>query len=63
MRRLRQLMEEADEFCAAEQLLTMAATPLERRFRGWFIEQFTSQLEGAEPVPWDGPVRDTTARR
>jgi hypothetical protein len=61
VRTLHQLMEEADAFCVAEELLTLAATPLERRFRVWYIQQFVSQLEGAEPVPWDGPMSDDTA--
>jgi hypothetical protein len=53
---LHELMEQADRFCQDEQLLTVAATPAERQFRAWFIEQFTAQAEGADPTPWDGPL-------
>jgi hypothetical protein len=53
---LHELMEQADAFCRDEQLLTIAATPVERQFRAWFIEQFTTQARGADPVPWDGPL-------
>jgi hypothetical protein len=56
MSELHQLMEAADAFCQDEQLLTLAATPVERRFRQWFTEQFISQAADAEPVPWDGPL-------
>jgi hypothetical protein len=56
MSALHQLMEAADAFCRDEQLLTLAATPVERRFRLWFIEQFISQAADADPVPWDGPL-------
>jgi hypothetical protein len=49
-------MEQADAFCRAEQLLTIATTPVERRFRTWFIDEFIGQAEGADPVPWDGPL-------
>lgn len=56
MRQLHDLLEEADAYCADEQLLTLAATPLEREYRRWFIEQFTEQAGGAPPVPWSGPV-------
>jgi hypothetical protein len=58
LRNLHELMEEADEYCRSEQMLTLASTPAERRFRVWFIEQFVTQLDGAEPVPYDGPMAD-----
>jgi len=53
---LHELMEAADEFCRTEQLLTVASTPAERDFREWYLDQFTSQLDGGEPVPWNGPM-------
>lgn len=53
---LHDLMEAADAFCRDEQLLTLASTPVERRFREWFLEQFSSQALGAEPIAWDGPL-------
>jgi hypothetical protein len=55
---LHSLMEDADRFCEQEQLLTLAATPIERAFRQWYLEQFTTQLAGGRPVPYDGPMRD-----
>jgi hypothetical protein len=56
LRELHVLMEQADAFCQAEQLLTIAATPVERHFRAWFIDEFIGQADGADPVPWDGPL-------
>lgn len=56
MSQLHELLEEADAYCASEELLTLAATPLERDFRRWFIRQFTDQVGGAAPEPWNGPT-------
>jgi hypothetical protein len=56
LRELHELMERADAFCQSEQLLTIAATPVERRFREWFIEEFVVQAEGDAPTPWEGPL-------
>ena len=56
LRQLDQLMEDADAFCRSEDLLTLAATPIETKFRRWYLEQFTVQLAGGEPTPWDGPT-------
>jgi hypothetical protein len=58
---LHELMEQADQFCRDEQLLTVAATPVERQFRDWFIEQFIAQLEGAQPTPWAGQLIPDTS--
>jgi hypothetical protein len=56
LRQLDQLMEDADAFCRSEDLLTLAATPTETRFRRWYLEQFMVQLAGGDPTPWDGPT-------
>lgn len=56
MRELNRLMQAADEFCRDEHLLTLAATPVERRFREWFTEQFIRQAAHEQPTPWDGPL-------
>jgi hypothetical protein len=57
LRLLDELMVDADAFCESEDLLTLAATPTERAFRSWYLEQFTAQLVGGPPVAWDGPMR------
>jgi hypothetical protein len=60
MTHLNALMEAADEFCRSEQLLTLAASPLERAFRVWFIEEFVRQAGGEPPRAWDGPLTEAT---
>lgn len=52
MLRLHELMEQADEFCRTEQLLTLEASPDERRFRSWFLTEFVRQADGHEPTAW-----------
>lgn len=56
VRRLNALMDEADEFCRSEQLLTLAATEVERDFRDWFLREFERQLDGGAPTRWTGPL-------
>lgn len=58
---LHDLMDAAEEFCLSEQLLTPPRTPTQLAFGTWFFGQLTSQLQGAEPVPWDGPLTDDAA--
>ncbi|MGB8651990.1 MAG: hypothetical protein WCD35_15160 [Mycobacteriales bacterium] len=52
---LRDLLDEIEEFCRAEMLLTLAQPPVEAAFARWYVEQFTVQTQGGEPVPWPGP--------
>jgi hypothetical protein len=50
---LDQLLDEADEFCSQGQhLLTLTTPPELRRFRRWYLDQFTEQIAGRAPVPW-----------
>jgi len=53
---LQQLLEETDEFCRNDQLLTLATPPVQRDFRNWFLGQFMTQIDGAPPQPWAGPL-------
>lgn len=51
--RLGNAMDAADEYCrAGDHLLSLATPPDALAFRRWFLGQFTSQVQGAEPVPW-----------
>lgn len=54
--RLEALMAEADEFCRAQRLLTLARPPVLVRFSHWYLEQFRRQIGGLPPEPWDGPT-------
>lgn len=50
------LLEEADEYCRSDQLLTLATPPTQVAFRQWFLGQFITQIDGMAPQPWDGPL-------
>lgn len=57
-RRLGELLDEADRYCQEGQhLLTLAASEELVRFRWWFLDQFTEQVEGRPPVPWPDYTR------
>ena len=46
----------ADEFCAAERLLTLPRGPAFKQLAGWYFDEFRRQVGGAPPQPWDGPL-------
>lgn len=50
--RLAALLDEADAFCRAGDLLTLAALPEGVAFRTWFLEEFVRQIAGKPPRPW-----------
>jgi hypothetical protein len=54
--RLATLMDEADEFCRREQMLTLERTPVMRAFGDWYLAEFRRQVHGESPRPWDGPL-------
>jgi hypothetical protein len=56
MQDLRSLLEQADEFCRAGQMLTMALAPLEREFLWWFIDEFANQAKDLPPTRWAGAM-------
>lgn len=51
--RLERMLEEADEFCRADRLLTLATPEDAAAFRRWYLGEFAAQLAGAPPTPWD----------
>lgn len=52
-RALAAMLDEADDFCrSGDALLTLATPPAVRLFRDWYLQEFISQLGGAEPTPW-----------
>ena len=56
-RRLMELLDEADEFCAeGVELITLVAPEDQRRFRHWYLQEFIRQTGGEDPQPWSGPV-------
>ncbi len=46
------LLDEADEFCRAGELLTLATPPAAVRYRRWFSSEFARQAAGEPPTPW-----------
>ena len=52
VRRLGSLLDEADDFCRAGDLLTLATVPEGLAFRRWFLEEFAFQIEGRPPRSW-----------
>jgi anti-sigma regulatory factor (Ser/Thr protein kinase) len=53
---LGELLAEANAYCLARRLLTLAATEPEQALRGWLVGEFVNQLKGDEPVPWTGRI-------
>ena len=51
-RRLRTLLDEADAFCRAGDLLTLATQPEGVAFRHWYLDEFQRQIDGRPPRPW-----------
>ncbi len=51
------MLEEADEYCRrGDQLLTLANPPDLVAYRRWYLDEFTRQIAGEPPRPWDGPL-------
>ena len=46
------MLAEVDEYCRAEDLLTLQRTPEQVRLQDWVCEQFLRQLRGEPPQPW-----------
>lgn len=54
IREFEKLLQEADEFCRREQLLTLSAGEQEQELRSWYLNELIAQLGGARPTPWTG---------
>jgi hypothetical protein len=54
--RLAALMDEADEFCKREQMLTLQRPQIAKDFADWYLDEFRRQIAGEPPRPWDGPL-------
>lgn len=53
---LEALMDEADAFCASEQLLTVRRSNTVRAFSAWYLDELRRQVAGEPPRPWTGPL-------
>jgi len=54
--RLAGLMDEADEFCRREQMLTVQRSDIVKEFTVWYLGEFRRQIAGEPPQPWTGPL-------
>ena len=54
MTRLRELLEQVDEFCHEQRMLTLAPNPQQVALRTWYLGEFERQARGESPVPWPG---------
>jgi hypothetical protein len=53
VRRLGDMLDEADDYCKqGEHLLTLATPPDLLRYRRWYLHEFATQLAGNPPTPW-----------
>ena len=46
------LLDAADAYCRAGDLLTLAAPPETLAYRQWFLGEFVRQIDGQAPLPW-----------
>jgi hypothetical protein len=53
---LSQLMDDADDFCRMEKLLTLPRDPNMVAFGHWYNNEFLRQINGLPPTPWNGPA-------
>lgn len=51
--RLADWLDEVDRYCVEGELLTLASSPRLRRFRRWYAQQVTHQMQGLPAVPWE----------
>ncbi len=55
--RLLELLDAADVHCLrGDELMTLVAPEDQRRFRAWYLREFARQIDGAPPIPWEGPA-------
>lgn len=53
-RQLDALFDDAEEYCrSGTHLLTLVAPREVIAYRRWFLGQFVTQIDGADPVPWE----------
>ncbi|MDP1804714.1 MAG: hypothetical protein Q8K72_06075 [Acidimicrobiales bacterium] len=57
-RQLGALLDEADEFCRAGDLLTLSTQPEGVAFRHWYLDEFPRQVDGQPPRPWSAVMNE-----
>jgi hypothetical protein len=56
LKMLTQLMDDADDFCRNETLLTLPRDASMVAFGHWYNNEFLRQIDGLPPTPWNGPL-------
>lgn len=56
LKMLTQLMDDADDFCRMETLLTLPRDPSMVAFGHWYNGEFLRQIDGLQATPWNGPL-------
>lgn len=56
LKMLTQLMDDADEFCRMETLLTLPRDPSMVTFGHWYNNEFLRQMDGLPPTPWNAQL-------
>ncbi|HEY5455659.1 MAG TPA: hypothetical protein VIJ96_09325 [Acidothermaceae bacterium] len=56
LKMLTQLMDDADDFCRMEALLTLPRDANMVAFGHWYNNEFLRQIDGLPPTPWKGPL-------
>jgi hypothetical protein len=51
---LDETLDEADDYCRAGDLLTLAAPAQVVEFRRWYLQEVIAQVAGRPPTPWPG---------
>ena len=55
LERVREVMDDVDEYCRQGELLTLARSPQQLALQDWTTRELVGQLHGASPTPWPGP--------
>jgi hypothetical protein len=46
------MLDDVDEFCRTEDLLTLQRSPAQKALNDWVLQEFLRQLRGEPPRPW-----------
>lgn len=54
---LGRLLDEVDDYCRDEKVLTLAPHPSYVAYRRWYVDELVAQAAGRTPTPWTEPAR------
>ncbi len=54
MARMKDMLEQADQFCRDQRLLVLAASEQQLALQRWYFGEFRRQADGEAPIPWKG---------